>query len=219
MAGCSKDRGRWHSDAQGRCAAVMVGYSGDVRVVLFHHVQGMTPGVRALADRLRAGGHVVDTPDLFEGRTFGSIGDGQAYLERVGMAAIVERGVAAAGAGRAVYAGISLGAMPAQKLAQTRPLAAGCLLFHSAVPVEAFGREWPKGLPLQVHASDHDPYEDLDAVKATVADASGELCLYVGRAHVFTDESLPDFNPAATSLAVSRALAFISRAQTRVAAG
>ena len=189
-----------------------------MRVVLFHHVQGRTPGVRAFADRLRAAGHVVDTPDLFEGRTFGSIGEGQAYLERVGMAAIVERGVAAAAdAGRVVYAGMSLGAMPAQKLAQTRPSAAGCLLFHSAVPVTAFGGTWPGGLPLQVHVSDHDPYEDLDAVRATVADARGELCLYVGRAHVFTDESLPDYNPAATALAVSRALAFLARAGAREA--
>jgi dienelactone hydrolase len=39
-------------------------------VVVFHHVQGLTPGVNAFADELRRAGHAVHTPDLFEGRTF-----------------------------------------------------------------------------------------------------------------------------------------------------
>src|SRR5581483_1975426 len=45
-------------------------------VLLYHHVQGLTDGVRAFADELRAAGHVVHTPDMFEGRTFESIEDG-----------------------------------------------------------------------------------------------------------------------------------------------
>ena len=36
-------------------------------VVLFHHVQGLTDGLRASADELRAGGHTVHAPDLFDG--------------------------------------------------------------------------------------------------------------------------------------------------------
>jgi dienelactone hydrolase len=38
-------------------------------VVLFHHAQGLTPGVAAFADGLRSAGHIVHTPDLFDGRT------------------------------------------------------------------------------------------------------------------------------------------------------
>ena len=36
-------------------------------VVVFHHVQGLTDGVRAFAEELRAGGHTVHTPELFDG--------------------------------------------------------------------------------------------------------------------------------------------------------
>ena len=39
-------------------------------VVLFHHVLGQTDGFLAFAAQLRAGGHTVHTPDLFDGATF-----------------------------------------------------------------------------------------------------------------------------------------------------
>jgi dienelactone hydrolase len=48
-------------------------------VVLFHHAQGLTPGVNAFADELRRAGHAVHTPDLFEGRTFDTVEDGVSY--------------------------------------------------------------------------------------------------------------------------------------------
>ena len=44
-------------------------------VLLFHHIQGLTAGVRAFADQLRAGGHTVHTPDLFDGHTFETLTD------------------------------------------------------------------------------------------------------------------------------------------------
>jgi dienelactone hydrolase len=52
-----------------------------IEVVLFHHAQGLTPGVVAFADELRRAGHTVHTPDLFEGRTFGSIEAGMGFVE------------------------------------------------------------------------------------------------------------------------------------------
>src|SRR5258706_13984242 len=96
-------------------------------VVLFHHVQGLTPGVVAFADELRAAGHAVHTPDVFDGRTFGTIGEGMGYVGKVGFEEIFERAVRAAEGLPAglVYAGFSLGVPPAQKLAQTRPGARG----------------------------------------------------------------------------------------------
>ena len=54
-------------------------------IILFHHVQGLTPGVVAFADELRRAGHTVHTPDLFEGRTFPSIDDGMAFAREVGF--------------------------------------------------------------------------------------------------------------------------------------
>ncbi len=62
-------------------------------VLLFHHAQGLTPGVRAFADDLRAAGHTVHAPDLFDGRTFGSIDEGLAYIGEIGFDAMRERGV------------------------------------------------------------------------------------------------------------------------------
>ena len=39
-------------------------------VLLFHHAQGLTPGIISFADTVRRAGHIVDTPDLFEACTF-----------------------------------------------------------------------------------------------------------------------------------------------------
>jgi dienelactone hydrolase len=108
-------------------------------VLLFHHAQGLTSGVVAFADDLRAAGHVVHTPDLYDGKTFTELDDGIAYAKEVGFETLAERGRAAAEGlpGELVYAGLSLGAMSAQELAQTRPGAGGALLLHAAIPLSS----------------------------------------------------------------------------------
>src|SRR5438093_9174648 len=110
-------------------------------VLLFHHAQGQTAGFLAFADELRAAGHTVHTPDLYDGKTFAALDDGVGYAKEVGFGTVLERGEeAAAGLGpQLVYAGFSLGVMPAQKLAQTRPGAKGALLFSAAFPASEFG--------------------------------------------------------------------------------
>jgi dienelactone hydrolase len=185
-------------------------------VLLFHHVLGQTPGFHAFADDLRRAGHLVHAPDLFDGRTFESLEDGAAYAEQVGFGEIVERGVRAAVAlpEALVYAGFSLGVLPAQKLAQTRPGARGALLFHSCVPVSEFGEEWPAGVPVQVHAMEGDPFfaveGDLEAAQALVASAEhAELFLYPGDQHLFADAGLPSFDPVAAELLGGRVRAFL----------
>ena len=120
-------------------------------VLLFHHAQGLTPGVRAFADDLRAAGHTVHTPDLYDGRTFPTLDEGLAHAGEIGFENILERGIREADAlpAELVYAGFSLGEMAAQKLAQTRPGARGALLFYSCIPISgdwAFG-PWPAGPP------------------------------------------------------------------------
>lgn len=187
-------------------------------VVLFHHAQGLTPGVLAWADELRAAGHTVHTPDLFDGRTFGSIDQGMAYAEELGFPdAIFERGAQAVEALRSdlVYAGFSLGVLPAQRLAQTRPRARGALLFYSCLPVSAFGSAWPEDVPVQVHGMDADPIfvgeGDIDNAKELVAQAKdGELFLYSGDQHYFADSSLPSYDPEATQLLTQRVLDFLT---------
>jgi dienelactone hydrolase len=189
-------------------------------VLLFHHAQGLTPGVVAFADELRAAGHTVHTPDLFDGRTFASIPDGMAFIQESGFDDLRARGVRTAAdlPSELVYAGFSFGVTIAQELAQTRPGARGALLFYSAVPITgewAFG-PWPDGVPVQIHGMDNDPYfvgeGDIDAAReivATVDDA--ELFLYPGDQHYFADSSLPSYDPAATALLTGRVLEFLAR--------
>lgn len=186
-------------------------------VLLFHHAQGLTSGCLAFADRLRAAGHVVHAPDLYDGRVFSDLTDGVQYAEEVGFDTIIERGRRAADGlpDGIVYAGFSLGVLPAQMLAQTRPGAKGALLFHSCVPPSRFDRPWPQGVPLQIHMMDADewvvpPSEDLEVarqVEATVERA--ELFLYPGDRHLFADNSLPDYDEGAAALLTERVLSFL----------
>ena len=184
-------------------------------VLLFHHAQGQTAGFHAFADELRAAGHSVHAPDLFEGRTFGSIDEGMAYVHELGFGEIIDRGDRAANdlPDELVYAGFSLGVVPAQKLAQTRAGARGALLFYSCVPVSEFGT-WPAGVPVQIHGMDADPYfvdeGDIDAARELVAAADeGELFLYPGDQHYFADSSLPSYDASAATLLTQRVLAFL----------
>ena len=187
-------------------------------VVLFHHVQGLTEGVRRLADELRAGGHTVHSPDFFGGATFDSIDEGFAALRARGEGAHdawVESVVAELPVG-VVFAGISLGVMPAQRLAQTRPGAAGALLLEACAPASAFADQWPAGVPVQVHGMERDPFfgleGDVDAARELIAQADDcELFVYPGDVHLFTDSSLPAYDAAAAALVVERALEFLGR--------
>jgi dienelactone hydrolase len=187
-------------------------------IVLFHHVQGLTPGVTAFADTLRQAGHVVHVPELLDGKLFASIPDGLAYLGEIGFGSVIARGAEAV-AGlpeNLVYIGMSLGVMPAQALAQTRPGARGAVFLHGAVPVSEFGAHWPRDLPVQIHAMDADPEfvasGDIDAARALVAEASdGELFLYPGSGHLFTDATSADYDAGAAAELTTRLLAFLAR--------
>jgi dienelactone hydrolase len=186
-------------------------------VLLFHHAQGQTPGFFAFAEELRRAGHTVHTPDLYDGLTFATLDEGMANAERVGFGALVEQGVRAADdlPSGLVYAGFSLGVVPAQQLAQTRPGARGALLFYSCVPVSEFSDSWPADVPVQIHGKDADPFffgeGDIDAARALVESApKAELFLYAGEEHLFADSSLPSYDPDAAALLTKRVLAFLA---------
>ena len=184
-------------------------------VLLFHHALGPTDGLRAFADQLRDAGHTVHTPDLFDGRTFGSIEEGVGYAKEVGWDEIMARGERAAESlpNELVYGGFSLGVVPAQMLAQTRAGARGALFFYSCLPPSEFG-SWPTGVPLQIHGADADPIfmdeGDVDAARELVASADdAELFLYPGDQHYFADSSLPSYDAVAAKLLAERVLAFL----------
>lgn len=187
-------------------------------VLLFHHAQGLTPGVIAFADVLRQAGHTVHTPDLFGGHTFDSIEAGIAFVKERGFDDLMDRSaqIAEALPNELVYGGFSLGVLSAQMLAQTRAGARGALLFYSCVPVSEFGPAWPKGVPVQIHGMDADPFfvdeGDIDAARALVAEADeGELFLYPGDQHYFADSSLPSYDPRAAALLTQRVLDFLAK--------
>jgi dienelactone hydrolase len=162
-------------------------------VVVFHHALGLTEWVRGFADRLRDAGHTVHTPDLYDGRTFETIPEGMAYSEELGgPPAIVDRGRAAVEPlpGEVVYAGFSLGVLPAQSLAQTRPGARGAVLCYAALSLGQWGDNWPAtwpdGVPLQLHITGGDEdHEIAQGLAATVPGA--ELFVYPGTEHYFAE--------------------------------
>ena len=183
-------------------------------VALYHHVQGLTDGVRSFADELRQAGHTVHTPDLFDGRTFDTIDEGMAFASQAGFATLADRGVAAAEGipEEAVYAGFSFGVMVAQQLAQARPGAGGALLMSACLPVSEFGNARPEGVPAQVHGKEGDPFftEDLEAAHALVDSTDqAELFLYPGDEHLFADSSLAAYDAAAAALLTKRVMAFL----------
>jgi dienelactone hydrolase len=189
-------------------------------VLLFHHLQGLTPGVVAFADTLRGAGHTVHSPDLFGGRTFGSIDDGAAFTRSEDAPDVDALADAAAAALPAdlVYVGWSFGVMPAQRLAQTRPGAAAAVLLDACIPVTgdwAFG-PWPDGVPVQVHGMDADPFfageGDLEAARELVSLVpEAELFVYPGAAHLFADSSLPQYDEESTALLTTRVLELLGR--------
>jgi dienelactone hydrolase len=186
-------------------------------VLLFHHALGLTVGVREFADRLKQAGHTVHVPDLYEGRAFESLEAGAAHAQEIGFGAILERGRAAAEnlPAELVYAGMSLGVLPAQMLAQTRAGARGALLFEACVPVSEFG-VWPENVPVQIHGKDADQFfageGDLDAARELIeGTANAELFLYPGNQHLFTDCSLPAYDEQAAKLCTERVLGFLER--------
>jgi dienelactone hydrolase len=191
-------------------------------VVLFHHVQGLTEGVRAFAEELRAGRHTVHTPDLFDGERPATVDDGVAHVQKIGdevLGARADRAVADLPAGL-VYAGFSWGGAAAQRLAQTRPGARGAMLYEACIPLTgqwAFG-PWPDGVPVQIHGMEADPFfaleGDLDAARElveTVGPELAELFVYPGDRHLFTDSSLPSYDADATALVLRRCREFLDR--------
>jgi dienelactone hydrolase len=179
-------------------------------VVVFHHSLGLTEATRQFADALRAAGHTVHTPDLYDGRTFETIEEGMAHAEELGFPdEIVGRGKAAAESlpSDVYYVGFSLGAMPAQSLAQTRPGALGVVLAYGALPLGQWGDNWPAAWPdgvrLQLHSTEGD--EDVEIMQGLAATVpGGELFLYPGPAHLFAEH-----DDQQRQLLIDRVVAFL----------
>jgi dienelactone hydrolase len=184
-------------------------------VILFHHALGVTDGVMAFADQLREGGHEVTEADLFGGTTFVTIEEGVAYEEELGWDEMITRSEAAIAPlpPEVVIGGFSLGAVYAQRLVQMRAGALGALLYHGGdIPPAEFEVPWPDGAGLQVHVSEDDKWFNREGGDQLVSDVpGGELFLYPGSSHLFTDRSWEEYDEASATLVMERTLAFLAR--------
>lgn len=185
-------------------------------LALFHSALGLRPSVLRLAEELRQHGHVVHTPDLFDGEVFDDLEQGAAKRDALGIRTLLQRADAAVAdlPDDVVYAGLSMGAAAAQMLALTRPGAKGVALLHGALPLAPFGVEhWPDGLPVQLHLSPGDPWVDDDGVAAFVAQVPPDLLERIdhpGTGHLFTDADDPDHDADASARVTAALLRFLA---------
>ncbi|MEU7924200.1 dienelactone hydrolase family protein [Micromonospora sp. NPDC049801] len=183
-------------------------------VVLFHSVYGLRPAVRAAADRLRAAGHQVTTPDLYGVPAADTVEDGFALLDKIGHELVLDRARAALRdlPPQTVLAGFSMGAGVAGALLAERPDAAALLLLHGTGGAPDVVRP---GLPVQLHVADPDPYDAPDEIDEwqramTAAGADLTVFRYPGVGHLFTDPALTEYAPDAATALWPRALAFLA---------
>ncbi|MGW4802884.1 dienelactone hydrolase family protein [Kitasatospora sp. NPDC004272] len=186
-------------------------------IVLFHSAYGLRPAVTAAADRLRAAGHTVHTPDLYEGKTFEELEEGMAYRDEVGNDELLRRAVGAVAPllpveGGLVYAGFSLGGSLAQNLALADEQARGLVLFHGTSDLR---ENAATEIPVQLHVAEPDPFESDDWLNTwylwmTRAGADVEVHRYRGAGHLYTDADLPDHDAEAAERTWAAALAFLA---------
>ncbi|WP_435858906.1 dienelactone hydrolase family protein [Streptomyces varsoviensis] len=185
-------------------------------IVLFHSAYGRRPAVHAAAERLRAAGHEVHVPDLYDGRTAETVEDGMAIKDEIGKEELLRRAITAVAPlseRGLVYAGFSLGGSIAQNLALGDEKARGLLLLHgtSDLAEDASVDE----LPVQLHVADPDPFEPQDWLNAWYlrmrrAGADVEVYRYQGAGHLFTDPGLPDYDEEAAEAAWKVSLGFLA---------
>ncbi len=181
-------------------------------VVLFHHALGLTPGVAEFAQGWRDQGHVVHTPDLYEGRTFSDLDEAVDFVDAQGIDHWIgaASGAAAAHPAATAFAGFSLGAACAQYVAQSTAGARAALLFHGALSLATIELAWPEGLGLQVHTAEADPWVEMDEAQSLIESVDGgELYLYPGSRHLFCDASWVEFDEPSARLLNERSLALL----------
>ncbi|MFG3344845.1 dienelactone hydrolase family protein [Streptomyces sp. NPDC048018] len=188
---------------------------GRMDIMLLHSVYGLTPSVEAAAERLRAAGHRVWTPDLFDGRTVGTVEEGVALRDEIGKDELLKRAVMAAAPYSErglVYMGLSLGASVAQTLALGDEKARGLLLFHGTSDIAESASV--DDLPVQLHVAEPDPFETDDWLSSWYlqmrrAGADVEIYRYRGAGHLYTDPELPDWDAEAAERTWTAALGFL----------
>ncbi len=185
-------------------------------IVLFHSALGLRPAVKVFADRLSEAGHIVHTPDLYDGEVFDDLEHGMKKRESLGTQELAMRAQDAVAdlPSSLVYAGFSMGAAAAEMLAGTRPGARAAVLIHGALSPTAMGlQRWP-AVPVQVHHAADDPLVDPQEVTSLgyavwAADVTFDEHVYDGAPHLFEDRDLePGYDDFAEGM-LQRVLSFL----------
>jgi len=186
-------------------------------VVVYHSAYGLRPAIIEFADKLRAAGYIVHTPDLYDGEVFSDRNAAVRKIQELGFDTMLQRAVAAAGSltHDLVYAGFSNGGACAELLAATRQGARGAILIHSPLMVRDLGwKMWPSNVPVQVHFADKDPIRNqavIDALRAKVCQSgsSFEQFDYDAPGHLFADPAFPAYDANAAGVLTKRVLQFL----------
>ncbi|MFR9722243.1 dienelactone hydrolase family protein [Streptomyces sp. MS19] len=185
-------------------------------IILFPSAYGLRPAVGEAAGRLRAAGHRVHVPDLYDGRTAGTPAEELEIREEIGRDELLRRAVAAAAphsdAGL-VYMGFSMGGSLAQTVALGDERARGLVLLHGTADIAEDASV--DDLPVQLHVADPDPFETHDWLTAWYlrmrrAGADVEVFRYPGAGHLYTDPGLPDWDAGAAEETWRLVEAFLS---------
>ena len=185
-------------------------------LLLLHHALGVTPALQRLAARFRDAGHTVVLPDLFEGQVFGTVEEGMAHVESVGMDTLAARGEDTASDldPGFVVCGISLGAIAAQRIGVDHDAVAAVMAVSSCLPPGYLPGPWPHSVPLRVVASKGDTMfneeGDLDAARGYVDAGVARLKLLDGGEHLFMEANDPD-SVAATAWLTETLLHLLDR--------
>lgn len=182
-------------------------------VIFFHSVYGLRSLEHEAVERAQAAGHKAFAPDLYDGLIARSIEEGFEFKDEIGWPTICERAEwALAGLpASTVLAGFSMGVAVAASLWPKREKTAGILFLHGIASIADSAR---KGLPLQLHLADPDPFEPAEEVAAwrQAVERSGtaaEIFRYPGGGHLYTDASLPDYDAKAADLTWKRVIDFL----------
>lgn len=193
-------------------------------VLVLHAWWGLNDTMKGLCTRLAESGFVAFAPDLYHGKTAGSIEDAKALVrgldadqakadiadatmflnERAGHS---DRGLA--------VIGFSLGAYYALDLSVTDPEHIRSVVIFYGTGVEDFSGSRAAYLGHFAETDEFEPQSEVDKLEAALRRAGRPVTIhrYPGTGHWFLEPDRPQaFNQAAASLAWDRTLAFLKAA-------
>lgn len=182
-----------------------------MRILVLHSAYGLRLAVHEGAQRLRALGHQVDVPDLYDGRVAETLPEALKLRDELGRERLLSRAISLATTVKPeVIVGFSLGGSLAQRVVMRTGAPRRLVLFHG---LAEFVPGTYEGLALQAHLARDDAFSPEEEVaewqeKFVAAGARVEVHWYEG-GHLFTDPELPDFDGESARLAWDRAIAFV----------